>query len=76
MAPVTVSLILLILCCAGALADTNGKPPPEKPGECPPSLLIACVEPVDDLCKSDKECLGKQKCCFFKCNKECKDPIK
>ncbi|XP_040282864.1 antileukoproteinase-like isoform X5 [Bufo bufo] len=79
MAPVTVSLILLILCCAGALADNHGKPPrlPEKPGKCPLDLIakFRLPFPPSDLCKSDDDCPGKKKCCRFQGNRLCRNPI-
>ncbi|XP_040282871.1 WAP four-disulfide core domain protein 2-like [Bufo bufo] len=77
MAPVTGSLIVLILCCAGALADIIDKPPPpsEKPGRCPPSPQIFCNPTPLDQCASDTECTGNQKCCRLGCNKSCTVPI-
>ncbi|XP_040282872.1 antileukoproteinase-like [Bufo bufo] len=78
MAPVTVSLILLILCCAGALADNHGKPPrlPEKPGKCPLDPLAKCPPKIPPpTCKFDKNCPGKQKCCRDHCTIKCKDPM-
>ncbi|XP_044147281.1 antileukoproteinase-like [Bufo gargarizans] len=77
MAPVTGSLILLILCCAGALADNHDKPPQpsEKPGRCPLSKQIFCNPPPPYDCNSDKECDGNLKCCRQGCNKSCTAPI-
>ncbi|XP_040282861.1 antileukoproteinase-like isoform X2 [Bufo bufo] len=79
MAPVTVSLILLILCCAGALADNHGKPPrlPEKPGKCPLDPLANSRLPFlpSDQCESDDDCPGKQKCCRIRGTRQCIDPI-
>ncbi|XP_040283956.1 auswaprin-a-like [Bufo bufo] len=78
MAPVTGALILLILCCAGALADNHDKPPPpsEKPGGCPISPYRPCDPFPEDECKSDAECTGNKKCCYYGCNRNCRVPVK
>ncbi|XP_040282870.1 auswaprin-a-like [Bufo bufo] len=77
MAPVTGALIVLILCCAGALADIIDKPPPpsEKPGRCPPSPYRPCIPHTPYQCASDTECEGNLKCCRQGCNKSCRVPI-
>ncbi|XP_040282873.1 WAP four-disulfide core domain protein 5-like [Bufo bufo] len=78
MAPVTGSLILLILCCAAALADNHGKPPrlPEKPGKCPLDLLENCPPKISPPeCELDDDCPGKQKCCRIQCTRKCLKPI-
>ncbi|XP_044130487.1 perlwapin-like isoform X2 [Bufo gargarizans] len=74
MAPVTGSLILLILCCAGALADYYDEPPrlPEKPGQCPLEPLAESPPNISpDRCKSDDDCYGKQKCCRVRGARRC-----
>ncbi|XP_040282862.1 WAP four-disulfide core domain protein 18-like isoform X3 [Bufo bufo] len=79
MAPATSFLILLMLCCAGALADYYDEPtpsPPEKPGKCPLDPLENCLPTISpDECKSDDDCPGKQKCCSDLGTRECIDPI-
>ncbi|XP_044147266.1 omwaprin-c-like [Bufo gargarizans] len=80
MAPVTGSLILLMLCCAGALEDYYDEPtpsPPEKPGKCSLDPLINCaLTIIAEKCKSDYDCYGKQKCCRTLCTRLCIHPIK
>ncbi|XP_044130733.1 WAP four-disulfide core domain protein 18-like [Bufo gargarizans] len=71
MAPVTVSLVLLILCCAGALADTNGKPPKEKSWKCPVVNTFARCDSYIRHCLHDYGCPGNQKCCDGGCIMQC-----
>ncbi|XP_040282877.1 WAP four-disulfide core domain protein 18-like [Bufo bufo] len=73
MAPVTVSLVLLILCCAGALADNNGKPPKvaDKSWKCPVVYTFARCDPYIRHCLHDYECSGNEKCCDGGCIFQC-----
>ncbi|XP_040282868.1 perlwapin-like isoform X3 [Bufo bufo] len=70
-----------MLCCAGALADYYDEPtpsPPEKPGQCPLDPLVANSRlPFlpSDLCESDDDCPGKQKCCSDLGTRLCLQPI-
>nr|AFX83953.1 ceratoxin precursor [Ceratophrys calcarata] len=81
MAPVTVSLLLLLLFYGGT---TQGnvtpatKPTPSKPGYCRVmDELILCPDPPlsKDLCKNDSDCPGAQKCCYRTCIMQCLPPI-
>ncbi|XP_013915906.1 PREDICTED: scuwaprin-a-like [Thamnophis sirtalis] len=49
------------------------KQSPEKPGECPIDTC-RCIPPTIYICRTDKECKGRMKCCENCCVKKCVDP--
>ncbi|XP_077345441.1 uncharacterized protein LOC143989245 [Lithobates pipiens] len=90
MSPETGSLLLLLLFCAGATAVnilTTADPtedkealgarfPPEKPGTCPADVnLLVVGSTLLNECKRDRDCKGKNKCCFSGGRRRCLLPL-
>ncbi|XP_069830453.1 uncharacterized protein [Dendropsophus ebraccatus] len=82
MAPVTVSLLLLVLCYAGTYGKqppNYGKPAPPAPtvkrGSCP-TPRTKCMTPLPKgECDCDSMCPGDLKCCTPECTPTCTKPI-
>ncbi|KAJ1158980.1 hypothetical protein NDU88_011651 [Pleurodeles waltl] len=66
-------LLLALLALVSMWPGASAEDPPSKPGECPPDPY-RCIRSEEPLCQDDASCDGKQKCCYYKCRFQCKDP--
>ncbi|XP_020644933.3 notewaprin-a [Pogona vitticeps] len=55
------------------LPSSTALPPIDKMGTCPPNPY-RCFAPGQNACNFDYDCPGIQKCCYFKCDKICRNP--
>uniref|UniRef100_A0A452HDZ8 WAP domain-containing protein n=1 Tax=Gopherus agassizii TaxID=38772 RepID=A0A452HDZ8_9SAUR len=48
--------------------------PAASPGVCPKRKVLQPFAPCNNKCDNDRNCTGKQKCCFTGCGLDCVPP--